>query len=74
MDINFKLNQLPSALKKLIFSFILVMLFGYAISFSFLFQTTNLTPAGVEENYNGNEENEEVDVIKFKKSTYEIKS
>jgi len=74
MNWHIKLHQFPSALKGLIFSFTLVMLFGYAISFSFLNQTTNLSPTGIEENYNGNEDNEEAEMIKFKKSSYEMKT
>ena len=74
MNWNIKLHQFPSAIKGLIFSFILVMLFGYAVSFSFLKQTTNLSTKGIVENYNGNEENEEAEEIKFKKSIYEMKT
>ena len=74
MNWDIKLHQFPSTLKGLIFSFILVMFFGYAISLSFLNQTTGLNPQGVEENYNGNEEDENAEIMKFKKSTFEMKT
>ena len=74
MNWDIKLHQFPSTLKGLIFSFILVMFFGYAVSLSFLNQTTNLNPEGIEENYNGNEDDEEAEIMKFKKSTFEMKT
>lgn len=74
MNWNIKLHEFPSTLKRLIFWFIMVMFFGYGISISFLYQTTNFDSKGIEENYNGNEEDEDAEVLKFKKSSYEMKT
>jgi hypothetical protein len=48
------------------------MLFGYGASFLILVDQTSLSPKGIEENYNGNEENEDANTIKFKKSEFQM--
>lgn len=53
-------------------TFVVTMFFGYGASFIILADQTELTPAGLEENYNGNEENENASMLKFKKSKFEI--
>lgn len=48
------------------------MLFGYGASFVLVVDQTSLTPSGIEENYNGNEDNDEAKTMKFKKSKFEM--
>ena len=70
MNWQFKLRNLPKELKLLVLLFLLTMFFGYAASFILVVDQTNLSPSGIEENYNGNEDNEEAETIKFKKSKF----
>ncbi|RLD24569.1 MAG: hypothetical protein DRI71_02210 [Bacteroidetes bacterium] len=72
MKWSFKLRQLPKELKLLVFFFLFSLLFGYGASFMILIDQTSLSPAGIEENYNGNEENEAAETIKFKKSKFQM--
>ena len=72
MNLSFKLRNLPKELKLLVFLFLITMLFGYGASFILVVDQTGLSPSGIEENYNGNEDNDEADTIKFKKSKFEM--
>ena len=72
MKWDFLLRQLPSELKLLLLLFLLAMLFGYGASFTVLADQTNLSPSGIEENYNGNEDNEAAETMKFRKSKFEL--
>ena len=72
MSWSFKLRQLPKELKLLVLFFLFSLLFGYGASFMILIDQTSLSPTGIEENYNGNEENESADTIKFKKSKFQM--
>jgi hypothetical protein len=72
MNWSFKLRDLPKELKLLILFFLFTMLFGYGASFMLVLDQTNLSPAGIEENYNGNEDNDEAGTMKFKKSKFEM--
>ena len=69
---DFLLRNLPKPIKLLIGSFMLALLFGYGASFMVLSNQTGMSPNGIEESYNGNEEDEEASVMKFKKSSFEI--
>ena len=72
MNWIFKLRNLPGELKLLVLLFLFAMLFGYGASFILVVDQTSLSPSGIEENYNGNEDNDEAGTIKFKKSKYEM--
>ena len=72
MTWSFHLRQLPKQLKLLVLLFILALLFGYGAGFMVLLDQTQASPAGIEENYLGNEDNEEADTIKFRKSKFEM--
>lgn len=72
MNTDYTLDALPRPLKKLVMLFVMVMLFGYVVSFYLLASSTNLSPQGIEESYNGNEMDEDAEVLKFKKSEREI--
>ncbi len=69
---TYRLRDLPKELKLLALMFLLSMLFGYGASFMILADQTSLSPAGIEENYNGNEVDEQATILKFKKSKYEM--
>jgi hypothetical protein len=56
----------------MIFFFVLSMTVGYFTGFNFIYDTTKLEPKGIEENYNGNEEDEEAETMMFKKPEKEI--
>ena len=56
----------------MIFFFVLSMTIGYFTGFNFIYNTTKLEPKGIEENYNGNEEDEEAETMMFKKPEKEI--
>ncbi|MDH5399267.1 MAG: hypothetical protein OEX02_14045 [Cyclobacteriaceae bacterium] len=66
------LHQQPRYVKSAIMAFLLALSFGYFAGFKFIFNTTGLKSGGIEENYLGNEDNEEAEVMKFKKSENEL--
>ncbi|GAB4252664.1 MAG: hypothetical protein Kow0079_07630 [Vicingaceae bacterium] len=72
MTLNGLMHKLPAQVKKLLFFFVVTLTFGYTIGFLFIKHTTDLKPQGVYENYVGNEENEDAEVMKFKKSDGEM--
>ncbi|MDA9563704.1 hypothetical protein N9R81_03390 [Flavobacteriales bacterium] len=72
MEISGLLHRLPKSAKLFIFFFTLSLAFGYGMGYKFLVKTTELSPAGIETNYNGNEEDEAATEMKFKKSEGEI--
>ena len=66
------ISTFPNYLKQFLLAFLLALSFGYFFGFKFIVRTTSLTPIGVEENYNGNEEDENAEVMKFKKAENEL--
>ncbi len=87
MKLEGKIHNLPSYAKVFIFAFLLTLSFGYYTGVIFVKHTTEFTPHGIEENYNGNQteeviteddwENDEwgrenFDPLKYKKSEQEI--
>jgi hypothetical protein len=66
------LLNLPSILKSVVLIFLLVLSFGFTAGLKFVHFTTDMNVSGVEENYIGNENNPESDIMKFRKSEYEI--
>lgn len=87
MKLEGKIHNLPSYAKIFIFAFLLTLSFGYYTGVIFVKHTTEFTPHGIEENYNGNQteeviteddwENDEwgrenFDPLKYKKSEQEI--
>ena len=52
--------------------FLISLSFGYATGVFFLNTSEQITPQGIQESYHGNEDQEDVEVIKFKKSSREI--
>jgi len=72
MQIIDGIHNFPKHARLFILFFIISLSFGYFAGFKFIIRTTNLNPAGVEENYNGNENDENAEIMKFKKSEGEI--
>lgn len=66
------IHTFPISAKRFILFFVLALSFGYFSGFKFIARTTNLNPLGIEQNYNGNEEDEEAEKMKFKKPEAEI--
>lgn len=66
------IKTMPTPLKRLGMVFLFVLSVGYFTGLGFVRNTTSLTPLGVVENYTGNEEDEEAEVMKFKKSDREM--
>ncbi|MDH5367574.1 MAG: hypothetical protein OEW67_11335 [Cyclobacteriaceae bacterium] len=66
------IHAFPKHIKQFILFFVLALSFGYFTGFKFIVRTTNLNPSGLEENYVGNEENEEAEILKFKKAEGEL--
>jgi len=72
MNKGYRLRLLDTKLKGLVAAFLLCLSVGYFTAISFVNYTTESRPAGIVDNYIGNEDDPEADVLKFKKSTYEM--
>ncbi len=72
MNYNGLLLRLPNEIKSFIAVFVLVLSVGYFTGLLFVGQTETTTPEGIEENYLGNENVKDADVMKFKKGDREM--
>ena len=72
MELHGKIHELPKLAKYLLGFFIITLSFGYFVGLRFVQENTNYTTQGIEEQYNGNEKDENAEVMKFKKSEKEI--
>ena len=72
MKLNGLIYNLPGELRNLIIPFVVVLSIGYFVGVMFIDHTSSLNPKGIQDNYLGNEVTEPTDVIKFKKSTYQM--
>lgn len=68
------LLKLPNSAKNLLLLFIGTLIFGFVMGLDIVYQTTQFEAKGIKENYLGNEENEDAEVLIFKKSPREIKT
>lgn len=68
------IGTLPADLKRLVAVFLLVLSVGYFTGMMYVDTTTNATPVGIIENYNGNEDDETSEEMKFKKGDREMLS
>lgn len=66
------LPNLSKNIKFFLASFIIVLSIGYFTGIAFVDQTGAKTPAGIQENYMGNEDNPDAAVMKFKKGQHEM--
>lgn len=72
MQLNGLIFTLPQELKLLIAAFVIVLSVGFYTGLLFVGETSSANPNGIEEQYLGNEDDDEVMVMKFKKSNQEM--
>ena len=72
MNYNGLLSTFPKEVKIFIGAFVIVLSIGFYTGLLFVSQTSTMAPNGVVENYNGNEDDEDAEVMKFKKSEREM--
>ena len=72
MELHGLIHQFPKELKVTILAFICVLSIGFYGGLSFVNNTTSMNSTGVETHYLGNENDEEAEVMKFKKNKREI--
>ncbi len=72
MQYNGLLTTFSNEIKIFIGTFVLVLSVGFYTGLLFVSQTSTAAPSGIEENYLGNEENEDAEIMKFKKSEREM--
>ncbi len=74
MQTHGAIHQFPKEIKLLILVFVCTLSIGFFGGISFVRDTTNSNPSGIEERYLGNEHDEAATTMKFKKSSGEIKT
>jgi hypothetical protein len=72
MELRGTLSKLPKDFRILVCCFVIVLNIGFFTGFNFVRVSTSLSANGIEQNYLGNEEDEEADIMRFKKSEKEI--
>lgn len=72
MKINGLIFTLPKELKLLIGVFVIILSIGFYSGLLFVEDTTDMQTTGIEEQYLGNENDEDAEVMKFKKSKKEM--
>ncbi|WP_405571928.1 hypothetical protein [Winogradskyella sp. Asnod2-B02-A] len=72
MIVNGLIETFPKELKLLIAAFVIVLSVGFYTGLLFVGETSSANPNGIEEQYLGNEDDEEADVMRFKKSEQEM--
>ncbi|WP_370451183.1 hypothetical protein [Mesonia sp. K4-1] len=72
INLNGFIFRLPKEVKLLIGAFLVVLSVGYFTGLTFVNDTTENHPQGIQENYLGNEEDLEAEVMKFKKPEREM--
>ena len=66
------LQTFPKHIKLFIAAFVLMLSIGYGTGLLFVGNTNSNNPKGMEENYLGNEDDENAEVMKFKKGEREM--
>ncbi|MFD2517882.1 hypothetical protein [Salinimicrobium flavum] len=72
MQYNALLLTLPREIKSFLAIFVVVLSVGYFTGLLFVGQTETTTPEGIEENYLGNEDDPDAEVMKFEKGEREM--
>lgn len=72
MNLDGLIHKLPSYVRHFLAAFVIVLSIGYFTGLQFVRQTESDHPAGIEENYLGNEAVEDPEVMKFKKGEREM--
>lgn len=72
MEFHGLIHQFPKEIKLLICVFVSILSIGFFGGLSFVNSTTHMKPSGIETHYLGNENDEEAEVMKFKKNEREM--
>ncbi|MDB9800953.1 hypothetical protein OAB94_01090 [Flavobacteriaceae bacterium] len=72
MELHGFIQTFPKYVKLFIASFVVVLSIGYSTGLLFVRQTQSVSPDGIEQNYLGNEDIENVKVMKFEKGAREM--
>ncbi|MDE3741868.1 hypothetical protein [Maribacter polysaccharolyticus] len=72
MQLNGLLSTLSKEIRVFIAAFVVVLSIGFYTGLLFINETRSTSIGGIEENYLGNEEDEDAEVMKFKKSDREM--
>ncbi|REE81600.1 hypothetical protein BX611_1135 [Lutibacter oceani] len=72
MQIHGLIHHFPKEIKLIIVAFIIVLSIGFYGGLSFVRNTTSMSSSGIETHYLGNEEDENAEIMKFKKSEGEL--
>ena len=72
MQLDGLILTLPKEIKLLIGAFIIVLSIGFYTGLLFVEETSSSNPNGIEEQYLGNEDDENAEVMHFKKSDQEM--
>ncbi|WP_298497977.1 hypothetical protein [uncultured Algibacter sp.] len=72
MQLNGLIFTLPREIKLLIGAFVIVLSIGFYTGLLFVGETSSANPNGIEQQYLGNEDDENAEVMRFKKSPQEM--
>jgi polyferredoxin len=72
MQIHGRIHQFPKEIKALIMVFIVVLSIGFLGGLTFVNNTTSMNVSEIETHYLGNENDENAEIMKFKKNEREI--
>ena len=72
MNYHGLLSSFSKEIKIFIAAFVVILSIGFFTGLLFVSQTSTTSPDGIVENYNGNEDDEDAEVMKFKKSEREM--
>jgi len=72
MIYNGILANFPKEIKVFIGAFVIILSIGFYTGLLFVSQTSTTSTDGLVENYNGNEKDEDAEIMKFKKSEREM--
>ncbi len=72
MQFHGLIHTFPKEIKLFIGAFIIVLSIGYFTGLLFVNETSTTNPDGIEENYLGNEDDEDAEIMKFKKGGREM--
>ncbi|MGI9531051.1 hypothetical protein [Lutimonas sp.] len=72
MDVKGALGSMSLQFRLFVVCFVLILNVGFFTGFNFVRVTTSLNSTGIEENYLGNEEDEDAEIMHFKKSEQEV--
>tara|TARA_R110000868_G_scaffold14075_1_gene65667 strand:- start:24407 stop:24907 length:501 start_codon:yes stop_codon:yes gene_type:complete len=72
MNYNGLIHSFPKEIKLFLGAFVIVLSIGFFTGLLFVNQTSTSSLSGIQENYLGNEEIEDADIMKFKKGEREM--